>query len=66
MKIIEKVLNIAPHEIPRTAYAWSLLFLHRLGLIIGTTTFIAMFVTKFGIQWLPFGLLPPASLTTRG
>ncbi len=66
MKIIEKVLNIAPHEIPRTAYAWSLLFLHRLGLIIGTTTFIAMFVTKFGIQWLPFVLLLQAALTIGG
>lgn len=66
MKVIEKVFNIATHEIPRTAYAWSLLFLHRLGLIIGTTTFIAMFVTQFGIQWLPFVFLLQAVLTIGG
>jgi len=66
MKIIEKVLNIANHEMPRTLYAWSLLFLHRLGLIIGTTTLIAMFVAKFGINWLPVMILIQAALTIAG
>ena len=66
MKFLEKTLNIAAHEAPRTAYAWSLLFLHRLGLIIGTTTLTAMFVTQFGIGWLPVMLLIQASLTIGG
>ena len=66
MKIIEKTLNIADHEIPRTGYAWGLLFLHRLGLIIGTTTLVAMFVTKFGINLLPLMILLQATLTILG
>lgn len=66
MKIIEKVFNIADHEGPRTAYAWALLFLHRLGLIIGTTTLIAMFVTQFGINLLPLMILIQALLTICG
>ncbi len=66
MKIVEKVLNIADHEAPRTAYAWGLLFLHRLGLIIGVTTLTAMFVTQFGINWLPLMVLVQAALTMGG
>lgn len=66
MKIAEKVLNIARHEVPRTIYAWSLLFLHRLGVVVGMTTLIAMFVTKFGINWLPFMILAQAVLTVAG
>ncbi len=66
MKFIEKVLNIAEHETSRTAYAWSLLFLHKFGLIIGTTTLIALFVTKFGISNLPFMILLQAILTIAG
>src|SRR5579883_2127603 len=66
MKIIEKALNIGSHEIPRTIYAWGLLFLHRLGFIIGTTTLTAIFVTQFGIQWLPLMILIQAALTMTG
>jgi len=66
MKIIEKVFNIADHERPRTIYAWTLLFLHRLGLIIGVTTLTAMFVTQFGINNLPFMVLAQAALTIAG
>ncbi len=66
MKYIERVFNIADHEAPRTFYAWSLLFLHRMGLIIGTTTLTAMFVTQFGINLLPLMILFQASLTIAG
>ena len=66
MKIFEKTLNIAQHEMPRTLYAWGLLFLHRLGLIIGTTTLVAMFVTHFGINLLLIMIMLQAVLTILG
>lgn len=66
IKFIERVLNISHREIPGAFYAWGLMFLHRLGLIIGITTLTAMFVTQFGIENLPVMLLLQAVLTILG
>jgi len=65
-KAAEKFLNISSHELAPTAYAWFVFFLQRTGFIIGWTTMIAFFVTRFSIIWLPAMLLVQAILMMVG
>ncbi|MFA5830081.1 MAG: MFS transporter [Candidatus Gracilibacteria bacterium] len=66
LKLIEKIFNISPHELPRTAYAWFVKFLHRVGFVIGWTVLTAMFVTRFSITSLPYLFLIQALLNILG
>ncbi len=66
LKIIEKIFNISPHELPRTMFSWLVKFLHRVGFVIGWTVLTALFVTKFAITSLPYLFLIQAVLNILG
>lgn len=63
---LEKVFNISAHEFPKTACTWVIQFFQRAGFIIGWTTMVALFVSRFSIQSLPFLFLIQAVLTMFG
>jgi HEAT repeat protein/MFS family permease len=65
-KIIEKVLNISPAEVPRTLYAWALKLLLKIGLIAGWTTIISIFVSKYEVKNMPLLFMLQAILTIAG
>ncbi len=65
-KVIEKTFNISPHEFQRTAYSWLIRLLYRTGYVLGWTTLVAMFVSRFSIQWLPVLFFIQAVLTMLG
>lgn len=52
--LVQKVFCLNEKEMPRIAYSWLLKVFLRIGIVLGWTTIIAMFVTNFGIKNLPF------------
>lgn len=66
LKAIEKVFHIYQPEFSRTAYAWLIKALFKIGLIIGWTTVIAIFVERFSISALPVLFLAQATLIISG
>lgn len=63
---LEKVFNISVHEFPKTAYAWLIQLLQRIGFVMGWTTLVALFVSRFSIETLPLLFLGQAVLTILG
>jgi MFS family permease len=63
---IERLLNISAREVPRTAYAWIIRLFFKIGFIVGWTSLVAMFVTRFSISSLPFLFLVQALFSIVG
>lgn len=66
MNPLLRVLNISQKEAPRVLLAWSLVFLIRVGFIVGWTILIASFLTKIGITLLPLLFLGNALFVMTG
>jgi len=62
----QKILSLSPHEVQRTRYAWLIRLIFKMGLTIGWTTVISLFVTRFSISALPVLFLVQALLTISG
>ena len=65
-KVPEKIFNIPRKVVPVTLYAWLIRFLYYTGYVMGFTAFVAIFVTRFSIQALPFLFLIQAVLMIVG
>ncbi len=63
---ISKVLNIHRHEYARIVVGWLMIFLTRVGFIIGSTILLASFLSVVGIQLLPVFFLVNALLVMLG
>ena len=61
-----KVFNIAPHELPRVLFAWSLRFFFMIGYTVGWTLLTAMLVSRIGISYLPILYISNALLVIVG
>ncbi|MFC1749369.1 MFS transporter [Pseudomonadota bacterium] len=66
ISLVERLLNISAREVPRTAYAWIIRLLFKIGFIVGWTAIVAMFVTRFSITSLPFLFLIQALFSVVG
>lgn len=64
--IIERAFNVYEHEYGRTSYAWMLKFIHKIGLVAGWTTVIALFVARYGITYLPVLFMVQAAVMICG
>ena len=64
--LLARLFNLAPHETPRVAFAWSLKFFWYVGYAIGWTMLTAMLVNRLGIEWLPLLFVANAGLTILG
>ncbi|MBI2453466.1 HEAT repeat domain-containing protein [Candidatus Peregrinibacteria bacterium] len=63
---LSNILNLTEKEWPRVIIAWTIRFLFHTGFIIGWTTLLAMFVTRIGVEYLPFLLMTNAALMILG
>jgi HEAT repeat protein len=63
---LNQLLNVYQKEWPRILVAWSLTFLTRVGFIVGWTILIASFLSRVGIQLLPFLFLGNAFFVMIG
>ena len=66
MNRLNQILNVSQKEWPRIILAWSLIFLTRMGFIVGWTILIASFLTRIGINLLPLLFLGNALLVMTG
>ncbi|MFC1810893.1 MFS transporter, partial [Patescibacteria group bacterium] len=53
-KIFNRIINVTSDEWPRIYLSWSIQFLFKVAYIVAWISLIAIFVTKFGIVYLPY------------
>lgn len=66
MSRIHNLFNVSKKELPRIYLAWSLVFILRLGFILGWTASIAHFLSTVSVEKLPFLFFGNASLVIVG
>lgn len=66
MNRLNQLLNVSQKEWPRILLAWTLVFLTRVGFIVGWTILIASFLSRIGIQLLPLLFLGNALFVMAG
>ena len=66
IETLNRVLNLQSHEWPRVCVGWFMIFLTRIGFIIGSTILLATFLTKSGAHLLPVFFLVNALLVMLG
>jgi ATP/ADP translocase len=52
--LLTRILNINSEEWPRVLICYFIRFFHRFGFVVGWTVLVALVVTNFGIEFLPF------------
>ncbi len=63
---INQLLNLSSREWPRVLVAWGMVFLSRMGFIVGGSILTALFLGKVGIELLPLLFLGNALLMMLG
>lgn len=66
ISILSKIFNVNRHEGFCVFAVWILKFLYRIGFVIGWTLLIAIFVSKYGINALPYLFIIIAVFTMIG
>lgn len=64
--VMNRLINVAPHEWPRISIAWLTRFFLRTGFIMAWTILIAVFVSKRGIENLPYFFIAYGIFTMLG
>lgn len=63
---INQLLNLSPREWPRVMIAWTLVFVSRIGFIVGGSLLLAIFLSRVGVELLPLLFLGSALLIMIG
>ena len=63
---LNRLMNVSSREWPRILVAWSMMFLARFGFVVGWTLMLSIFLTRIGIEALPFLFLVNALLVITG
>ncbi|MFH1284173.1 MAG: HEAT repeat domain-containing protein [Candidatus Peregrinibacteria bacterium] len=66
ISLLNKLFNVQGNEWSRVGAAWFLIFLYRVGFVIGWTVIVGMFASKYGIFSLPYLFALNALFTILG
>lgn len=66
LTILDKVFNVHGKEWHKVSVAWAIRFLYRAGFVVGWTVIVALFVSRYGIVYLPYLFVANAILTIVG
>lgn len=66
ISILNKIFNVQENEWSKVFVSWMVRFLYRLGFVIGWTVIVATFVSKYGIDSLPYLFVINAIFTMIG
>ncbi|MEK7127042.1 MAG: hypothetical protein AAB848_02940 [Patescibacteria group bacterium] len=66
ISILNKIFNVKGNEWSRITVAWFMRFFYRTSFVIGWTLLVAMFVSSYGIYYLPYLFIANAVFTAIG
>lgn len=66
ISLMNKIFNVRRNEWHKILKAWIVNFLYFFGFVIGWTIIVAMFVSRYGISYLPFLFVANAIFTILG